>query len=229
MALISDTLQAFCMSKSIRFISISTLFLTCSPETNTITSFVWNLIIISDTTKHLEERRWWVHVCTWSAQVQVLVFIVCVASQTPGVIRQREQILQTGGMCYSPVQSLQPLLTLLKCREMTPDTRGNKHYQTRTHAVYSKHMHACVFVHYLTTFKSLQMMWSWNISLLSTLSISLRGTCTQHISQSESGRHHHSWMFQPIRSTNRKLVTMLQTDCNSSSCLLFEEINLLVW
>ena len=30
---------------------------------------------------------------------------------------------------------------------------------------------------YLTTLESLQMMCSWNISLLSTLSISLRGTC----------------------------------------------------
>lgn len=44
----------------------------------------------------------------------------------------------------------------------------------------------CVCVHYLTTLESLQMMCSWNISLLSTFSISLRGTCTQHDNQSET-------------------------------------------
>lgn len=42
--------------------------------------------------------------------------------------RQREQLLQTGRMRYGSVQALQPLLTLLERREMTPDAE-NIHIQ----------------------------------------------------------------------------------------------------
>lgn len=42
------------------------------------------------------------------------------------------------------------------------------------HQVCTPEWHGCP---YLTTLESLQMMCSWNMSLLSTLSISLRGTC----------------------------------------------------
>lgn len=48
---------------------------------------------------------------------------------------------------------------------------------TQTSACNLKPKSLCVCVYaYLTTLESLQMMCSWNISLLSTLSISLRGT-----------------------------------------------------
>lgn len=46
------------------------------------------------------------------------------------MIRQREQLLQTGRTRYGSVQALQPLLTLLERREMTPDAENI-------------HIHAC--------------------------------------------------------------------------------------
>ncbi len=47
--------------------------------------------------------------------MDVLVFIISAASQTPGMISQGEQVLQPRRVSYGPVQTLDPLLALLEC------------------------------------------------------------------------------------------------------------------
>lgn len=51
---------------------------------------------------------------TWTTEMNMLILIISASSQTPGVIGQGKQVLQPGGWSYGPVQSLDPLLTLLK-------------------------------------------------------------------------------------------------------------------
>lgn len=46
--------------------------------------------------------------------MDMLVFIVSAASQTPGMIGQGEQVLQPRRVSYGPVQTLDPLLALLE-------------------------------------------------------------------------------------------------------------------
>lgn len=46
--------------------------------------------------------------------MNMLVFIVSAASQTPGMIGQSEKVLQPRRVSYGPVQALHPLLALLE-------------------------------------------------------------------------------------------------------------------
>lgn len=51
---------------------------------------------------------------TWATEMNMLVFIISAASQTPGMIGQGEQVLQSGRVSDGPVQTLNPLLALLE-------------------------------------------------------------------------------------------------------------------
>lgn len=51
---------------------------------------------------------------TWTTEMNMLIFIISTPSQTPGVIGQGKQVFQPGRWSYGPVQSLDPLLTLLE-------------------------------------------------------------------------------------------------------------------
>lgn len=53
--------------------------------------------------------------------MQMLVLVVSTAPQAPCVICQSKQVLQPAGVSYSSVQPFQPLLTLFKRGEVTPD------------------------------------------------------------------------------------------------------------
>lgn len=46
--------------------------------------------------------------------MNVLVLVVSVASQTPRVVGQGKQVLQSGWVSYGPVQTFHPLLALLE-------------------------------------------------------------------------------------------------------------------
>lgn len=61
---------------------------------------------------------------TWATEMNMLVFVISAASQTPGVIGQGEQVLQPGRVCYGPVQTLDPLLALLeRCKVASVEIR----------------------------------------------------------------------------------------------------------
>lgn len=55
-----------------------------------------------------------VRVWTWATEMDVLVLIIGAASQTPGVVGQGEQILQSRWVSDGSVQTLHPLLALLE-------------------------------------------------------------------------------------------------------------------
>lgn len=46
--------------------------------------------------------------------MNVLVLVISIASQTPRVVGQGEQVLQPGWVSYGPVQTFHPLLALLE-------------------------------------------------------------------------------------------------------------------
>lgn len=55
------------------------------------------------------------YVCsTWATEMNVLVFIISAASQTPSMIGQGEQVFKSGRVSYGPVQAFDPLLALLE-------------------------------------------------------------------------------------------------------------------
>ncbi len=109
----SDTLQTFCVSKPILLISISILWRTWSPA-HTHTEHQGNYFRkISYLIKEIPEA-WSLCVRTWATEMNVLVFIISAASQTPGMIGQGEQVLQPRRVSYGPVQTLDPLLALLE-------------------------------------------------------------------------------------------------------------------
>lgn len=122
----SDTLQTFCVSKPILLTSISILWRTWSPA-HTHTQKPWREHVILGISISLQNKAklswnfhlivqcWLVCVClTWATEMNVLVFIISAASQTPGMIGQGEQVLQPGWVSYGPVQALDPLLALLE-------------------------------------------------------------------------------------------------------------------
>lgn len=161
---------------------------------------------------------------TWATEVNVLVLVIRVASQTPGVIGQSKQVLQPCRVCYGPVQTLDPLLALLECCKVASVKNKNNvksknivrlsiasciingllwAEKNETIKSFSMELPWCLRCMwrspYLTTLESLQMMCSWNMSLLSTLSISLRGTCR--------GRQRARMIKQMLRHQGRRHST----------------------
>lgn len=70
----------------------------------------------------------WIADCmwTWTTEMNVLVFIIGAASQTPRVIGQGEQVLESGRMSHGQVQTLHPLLALLeRCKVASVEGRND--------------------------------------------------------------------------------------------------------
>ena len=53
-------------------------------------------------------------VWTWATEMNVLVLVIGAASETPRVIGQGEQVLQSGRVSDGPGQTFDPLLALLE-------------------------------------------------------------------------------------------------------------------
>lgn len=125
--LMSDILQAFWVSKPILSTSFLNQEVTCSPadraQMTDKTRVGQRGGFVLGLSEDMQEKKR--RLVTWSAQLAVLLFLTSIHLHAPGMEGEGEEVLQARGRSNHHIQALQPLLTLLKGRELTPgNTKG---------------------------------------------------------------------------------------------------------